>query len=337
MKSSIARSIPRAPAPPPGKVAARGNVRAVLAPRVAVFGSIQIDILVSGTRLPVPGEQLQGENLVMKPGGRGFQLARQCARLGAETHLISQIGGDVIGRELLATLQADGVKTDSVIVQPDAMTATRNVFLAQGTSMSMACPGASAQFDVDELEVVVQQAGKLDAVLMCLDLPVAVAAAVAKCAADAGAQIVLNASPAPRDSISVIQKLMPFATTIVLTSAEASHILGRPLAPNELASAARTLGGMGPRNVIITAGTDGACAWDGTSAHEQRPFGIAPIDSDGAADAFLGTFTVLASQGLEIPDSNLCACAASAIYSLRNDTVEQLPTMQQLEQFLEAQ
>ena len=53
--------------------------------RVAVFGSLNYDFVVSGVRLPKPGETVKGDSFIMQTGCKGANQAYQAARLGAKT------------------------------------------------------------------------------------------------------------------------------------------------------------------------------------------------------------------------------------------------------------
>ncbi len=65
---------------------------------VAVFGSINMDLVVRASHLPLPGQTLSGQTFYTASGGKGANQAVACARLGVVTHMIGCVGRDVFGQ-----------------------------------------------------------------------------------------------------------------------------------------------------------------------------------------------------------------------------------------------
>ena len=63
-------------------------------PRVAVVGSINLDITGYVDRLPTPGETVAGGTLRRDIGGKGANQAVAAAKLGADVRMIGAIGDD---------------------------------------------------------------------------------------------------------------------------------------------------------------------------------------------------------------------------------------------------
>ncbi len=306
-------------------------------PLIAVLGSVHMDLIATAQRYPRPGESVNGESFSMTPGGKGGNQACQCAKLGADTYMITQLGDDLFGAELAASLETNGVNTSAITIDAKSSTGASTIFAVHGDYSSIIHSGSAAKLPPATAAQAVRSLGELHTLVLQLELPVAISAAAAEAAAQMGARIVLNASPAPRDSINIIQKLMPFVTMLIVNNVEAGQFVGRTLLRSDLAGAARTLGGMGPKQVVITAGKEGAVAWDGSEAFDQKPFPVTSVDAVGAGDAFLGTLVVLTAQGMELPDALLCAAAAGALATTKTGALGGLPTMAALEAFLEQQ
>jgi ribokinase len=302
--------------------------------RIAVLGSVHMDLIAQSTRLPGPGESVSGDAFQMSPGGKAGNQATQCARLGADTFIITQLGDDLFGHELLQSLQDSGVHTDTVLIDPNHKTGASTVFASQGDYCSIIYPGAAAQMRPSDAAEAVRGLDSLDALIVQLELPLAISVAAAEAAAQAGARVVLNASPATRDMGPVIQKLMPYVSALVVNRVEAGLMLGRQLFGMDLGHAARTLAGMGPQQVIITAGREGSVAWDGALAHTQPAFQVGAVDAVGAGDAFLGAYVTLTAMGADLDHAMLCGAAAGALATTQAGATGGLPTMQELEDFL---
>ena len=80
-----------------------------MTPRIAVVGSINLDLVAHCERLPRPGETVAGATFARYPGGKGANQAVACARLGADVTMIGAVGADQLADEALAELRASGV------------------------------------------------------------------------------------------------------------------------------------------------------------------------------------------------------------------------------------
>ena len=73
-----------------------------------------MDLTIQCVDLPKNGETINGSDFFVNPGGKGGNQAVAAAKLGAETHMIANIGNDVFGEQLLEALQGYGVHTKGV-------------------------------------------------------------------------------------------------------------------------------------------------------------------------------------------------------------------------------
>lgn len=55
--------------------------------KIAVVGSINMDMTVVAERIPLKGETLKGESIHYIPGGKGANQAVAMAKLGAKTEM----------------------------------------------------------------------------------------------------------------------------------------------------------------------------------------------------------------------------------------------------------
>ena len=63
--------------------------------RVAVLGSVNLDLVARVARLPAPGETVGDAVLARHPGGKGANQALAARRLGAVVALVARVGDDV--------------------------------------------------------------------------------------------------------------------------------------------------------------------------------------------------------------------------------------------------
>lgn len=117
------------------------------APIVNVVGATNVDHVVRVERMPRPGETVADGLLATQAGGKGANQAVAAARLGATSRLISAVGRDAAGAELLASLRAAGVVTDGVQVVDDATGTAIVVVDATGENSIVVCRGANGRID----------------------------------------------------------------------------------------------------------------------------------------------------------------------------------------------
>ena len=87
-------------------------------PKILVAGSFNMDLTASCTRAPGSGETVIGKKFRTAPGGKGFNQAVQCARLGADVTMVGKVGTDDFGKALLEAAKGEGIDISHVLVDP---------------------------------------------------------------------------------------------------------------------------------------------------------------------------------------------------------------------------
>ncbi|HND56770.1 MAG TPA: PfkB family carbohydrate kinase, partial [Pirellulaceae bacterium] len=73
-----------------------------------MLGSINVDLVVRGDRLPTPGETILGGRFFQAAGGKGANQAVAAARLGlGSVVFIAAVGDDDFGRAMRAQLSGE--------------------------------------------------------------------------------------------------------------------------------------------------------------------------------------------------------------------------------------
>jgi len=78
---------------------------------IIVFGSLNMDLVMTVPVLPKPGETVLCPGYDLKPGGKGNNQAVAAARAGAEVAMVGCIGNDAFGNGLVENLAKAGVDT----------------------------------------------------------------------------------------------------------------------------------------------------------------------------------------------------------------------------------
>lgn len=296
-------------------------------PKIAVVGSINMDLVTSSPRFPQPGETLMGTSFQRFMGGKGANQAVAAARLGACVSMVGAVGGDGFGREALANLKQEGIDVSGVLVLKDAPTGMANITVAEGDNHIIVVSGANFGITPDHIAACEKQIAAADIVLAQLEIPMECVFAAAKLAQKHGKPFVLNPAPAqklPAELLDLVTLLTPNAHELAIS-------LGLP--EN---TPAEELIARAPCQVLMTRGSEGALYSDGQGKlHRQAGFKVTPVDTTGAGDTFNGAFAVFRAEGMETAVRK--ANAAAALSVTKAGAQGGMPASAELEAFLAAQ
>jgi ribokinase len=255
---------------------------------VVVVGSVNADLVVRVDRRPAPGETVLGSDLETHPGGKGANQAVAAARLGASVGILGRIGDDRHGEFLGEALRRDGVDLGGLLVTPGPTGVALITVGPDGDNSIIVSPGANGRMTEADVAAARPLLASARVVSLQLEIPMPVVLAAARTAAEAGARVVLNLSPATR----VQPGLLRLSDPLVVNEHEAAFLLGSAGdGGGDPAERAGALLALGPRSVVITLGPDGAIVADGADvAHVPSPRSDA-VDTTGAGDAFTGALS----------------------------------------------
>ncbi len=302
--------------------------------RVLVVGSLNIDLIVRCARVPSEGETVHGDDLVTAGGGKGANQAVAAARLGAQTAMVGRLGDDQFGARLRSALEEDGVDMRAVAADPDAATGAALILLETGgRNRIVIMGGANLRVADDEVAAARSLLKKSDVVLMQLETPVAVVAAVAKAARERDVTSVLDAGAATRQAMEA--GLPGLIDVLSPNESEAATLTGIEVRDvDDARRAAAALREAGARDVVIKLGERGAY-WLGEAGDLHVPeFHIEPVDSTAAGDAFTAALAIGIADGLAMPDAIRRANAAGALACLKLGAQPSMPTRDEVEAFL---
>lgn len=304
------------------------------APRIAVFGSINCDIVIRCPRLPERGETVLADSSSEVSGGKGANQAVAAARLGGQVTLIGRVGDDVFGERLLTGLVREKLDTSLVWPTADCVSGMAIVAVEQsGENSIIVVPGANARISESDVAGAADAIGSCDVLLLQLEVRIATVAAAIALARASGVRTILN--PAPVNGR--LAKELLEVDGICPNCIEASAILERPIQSRAAAlDAALDLGRLGPKFVVITLGSDGAVFSDGPRAEWVPPFVVNAVDTTAAGDAFAGALAVGLAEGAPLREAVKFACAAGALAATRPGAQPSLPSRSEIDSLLES-
>ncbi len=294
--------------------------------RIAVVGSINMDLVSRTPKLPAPGETIIGSGFSHAPGGKGANQAAAVGRLGAEVHMVGCVGDDSFGSEMIASLQASGVQTDLVQHHPGPTGIAAIWVDDEGQNSIIVSPGANSLLGSEYVRQCLVSL-KPEYVLAQCEIPLE-----AIRAAGSFGKFILNPAPAADLPDTLLRK----SWMLIPNEIEAQQITGLANGSlSKLSELAKKLLSMGPEHVVITLGGQG-CMWasrHGDLLHVPA-LAVRPVDTTGAGDAFVGALSAALADGKEIPQALQWAITAASLSTTRHGAMPSLPTRAELEEAL---
>ncbi|BAZ89016.1 ribokinase [Cylindrospermopsis curvispora] len=302
---------------------------------IIVFGSINMDLVATTPRLPIPGETLLGESFFTAPGGKGANQAVALAKLGIPTQMIGRVGNDNFGRQLIKNLESYGIKTENIIIDDTVSSGVAIITVdRRGENNIIVIPGANGQVNQDNIDRLYGLLPSANAILLQLEIPLDMVITVAQIAHQAKVQVILD--PAPVPPINLPEEIYPLVDIITPNEIEASQLVGFAVNEEQTAfKAGEILLTKGARCVVIKLGAKGVyCA-----TKEERffipPFSVNAIDTVAAGDAFNGGLAAGLFHHKTLREAVIWGGAAGALATTQMGAQSSFPDMMTLKTFLD--
>ncbi len=250
-------------------------------------------------------------------GGAPLNVASRLSSLGINTAMISQVGDDEKGRNLLAYLKSNNINTSGVSVNNEYDTGMVKVKLSASGSATYEITHPSAWDRIELTSEMLKLVEKSDAFiygsLVCRDE--VSRKTLFELLPKAKYRILdLNLRP-PHYSLELLEKLMEYADFIKFNDDELFEIakmLGsryNSLEQNLLFMAVK----YPERTICVTKGRHGAVLLQGNKLYHNSGYRVKVKDTVGAGDSFLGTL-IAGLLSNDTPQTSLdLACAIGAL------------------------
>ena len=307
--------------------------------KIAVVGSINIDLVSRVPRLPREGETLHGHSFTTVPGGKGANQAVAAARLGGQVHMVGRLGEDAFGPQLRQALEQAGVQTSGVLSTEGPSGSAIIMVTDAGANSILVTAGANARLTPEALEGQLNELRDASVVLTQLEVPVAAVERLATYTHQARIPLILD--PAPVQALG--PQLLEHVTWLTPNESETCALLrqlgrecGDTLAEGDLPAAAECLLAQGVRNVVLKLGARGVYLQGQDIAATRIPgFAVEAVDTTAAGDAFNGGFAYALTTGALAPEpAARFACAVAALSVTRAGAQPSMPSRVETEDFV---
>lgn len=284
--------------------------------KIAVLGSINMDLVARCARLPRPGETLTCTSFDQVFGGKGANQAVASARAGGMVSMIGRVGQDVFAERLRNNLIGNRIDCEAVWTTSATPSGLAMIVVADsGENQIVVIPGSNGCVSVDDVERSEERIKNSDCLLLQLEVPLATVLRAIELAKQHGVRVILDPAPVPDgtmpDALFQVDLICPNETEARrLTQVHDESIESMQLAAEKLYQ-------RGAKAIAITLGKHGTLVFDGTSMQRVESIAIDVIDTTGAGDAFAGALAVRWSETEDLISAVRWANIAGALAASR--------------------
>jgi len=258
---------------------------------VLCFGEVLFDLFPTGA----------------KPGGAPMNVAIQLQKLGVSSGVISRVGNDDLGKQLIAFLNTKSVNTELIQTDLEHGTGTVRVNVDKNDDPVYTVIGKVAWDYIDDsfLEEEINPKYIVHGSLICRSIEST--NSFQKLLENTNAKVVFDLNVrSPYYSKSIIDGLMKTAHIVKMNFEEFKMLkewfyIKNPREQGDM----KALKALYPNLeiIIVTKGGKGAIAWQDGKIESVPVFPVELVDTVGSGDAFLGAFISKIDQGLSLKES----------------------------------
>lgn len=280
--------------------------------RVAVFGSLVMDLVAWAPRRPHKGETLIGSRFERFLGGKGFNQAVAASRLGALVEMVGAVGTDDFGEAFHRALDDESIGRSYVVRVSGTTGVGLPLVTDDGDVSIVGVAGVNDSASCSHATAAGSAIAAADICIVQCEVPASASARAIELAS--GATSVLNAAPAGERA----RQLVPLADVVVMNEPELAAIAeldAEPegLARREIAVIASRVREAGEASVAaVTLAGRGAILCETEAAWEIDAHDVSAVDPTGAGDAFTAALAVGIADGMRGADLLEFANAAGA-------------------------
>lgn len=291
--------------------------------KIAIIGLSGNSLFYEVEKLPKEGETLKAHNFHMEVGGKGYNQAVACRRLGLEVYYLSAIGNDINGKECVDFMDNEGIKHKFVI--KDMATATASILKSDDSHNEVIVyHGASNLLNLNDLKTFEKYIIESDCLLLTYEMPYEVLKEAAKIAKANNVMLVINPAPYIYDDLELLKMadiVCPneheFAQMVKIQFESIDDI-------KELYKASNL------NKLVITLGSKGCFICDKDKFQYIEACKVNAVDTTGAGDVFNAALCYGLLSGMLIEDACRLAVKVSGISVTKKYVMNAIPKKEEL-------
>jgi ribokinase len=298
-------------------------------PRIAVVGSANTDLTTFSDTFPRPGETIFGKSFDLGFGGKGANQAVAARLCGAEVVMVAKVGNDLFGEATVKNFASFGIDTSHVRIVEGISSGVAPIFVEpNGQNRIIVVKGANDTLLPADVDAAATALRSVDTIILQFEIPLETVYYTVEFARKHNIRCIVNPAPA----LPVHLRELAAASYFVPNETEAEMIAGLPVhSIEEAKKCAASLLSRGFQKIILTLGARGSLLVSEGVSEVVPPFEVAPKDTTGAGDAFIGSFSVFLAEGLAEKEALLRANLYAALSTMRVGTQKSFPARPEFE------
>lgn len=259
-------------------------------PQIVVVGSSSIDLVLKTSKIPNANETVLADSLKSFLGGKGANQAIATSRLGAQTYLVSRVGMDPFGQQVLRNLDDEDVNIAYVVEDEDADTGTAYVTASDEGNAITVIPAANYNLSPKDIDAAEKFLMTADLILTQLEIPMKTVEYLFEKAKKLEKKIGIYAAPASRLSDDIVD----YASFIVAKSTDLETIFGEGNHDDIIKHL--------PNKLFVRDGANSTSFFNGSEMKYFRNNPKEEAYTMGLGDAFTSGFSIALLHGNSIED-----------------------------------
>lgn len=294
---------------------------------IVVVGSMNMDIMLEVSRIPINGETQIAEKMLAFTGGKGGNQAVGAGKLGGQVYMIGCLGNDIEGRQMYTNLREhhvhmEGVKFDKTLASGRAYISVDK----RGESTILVYQGANRNLDIYQINRCKHLFQKAKYCLLSMEIGTEVVEYTIKFCKANHTEVILKPSAVEK----IKEELLLDVTYFIPNERELKHLVPEW---NSLEEKAEYLLKKGVKNVIVTLGEKGCYLKNREYSMYFPGTKFEAVDTTGGADSFISALAVALSEGRELLWAIRFAIVASGITVTRYGVQPALPDRKAVEAY----
>ena len=287
---------------------------------IAVFGSINLDLILKVDSFPKPGQTVKAQNFKQMPGGKGANQAVAAAKLGGEVSMYGLLGEDSYADRLESSLSKAGVNTSEIEIRSSSSGLAVVTVDSSGENEIIIMPGANELIDEEYVKSIANNVSDAEILLLQLEVPInSITSLLELLSGEGGPKVILDPAPA------VPLEDLPLAEIDILTPNESE--LNTLIKGSEVEAGIDKLLNSGLDALVLKKGEKG-CEYISRHNHYSVPsFNVTSVDTTGAGDTFNGALAVAMTKKQSMKEALEFANAAGACATMEEGAQPSIPDL----------